>query len=139
MRLSDLLLRLNAAHQETRKSDEQLEARIQSFELAARMQLEAPEAFDVSKEPKKILDLYGPEVKNSGSFTHSALLARRLVQRGVRVVQIMHRGWDQHGSLPEQLTNQTKDTDRGTFALAGRGGCRRPQSAASANSTSGSK
>jgi hypothetical protein len=112
----DTLVKLNQKNFD-RLHDPETQTRISQYEMAFRMQTSVPELVDISKEPQSVLDMYGPDVKNSGSFTHSALLARRLVQRGVRVVQIMHRGWDQHGSLPEQLTNQTKDTDRGTFAL----------------------
>ena len=76
-----------------------------------------PELVDLSSEPKHILDLYGPDVTKPGTFANSALLARRLVERGVRVVQILHRGWDQHGNLPVALTNQCVDTDQATAAL----------------------
>ena len=64
-----------------------------------------------------MLELYGPEVKKPGSFAASALLARRLVERGVRVVQILHRGWDQHDNLPKDITSQCQDTDQPTAAL----------------------
>src|SRR5204863_3123053 len=80
-------------------------------------QTSVPELVDLSREAPETFDLYGPDVQRSGSFTHSALMARRLVERGVRVVQIMHRGWDQHGSLPAQIGNQCKDTDQGVGAL----------------------
>src|SRR4051794_19816900 len=81
------------------------------YEMAFRMQTSVPDLVDLSKETRETLDLYGPEVSKPGSFAHSALLARRLVERGVRVVQVLHRGWDQHGDLPKQLGNQCKDTD----------------------------
>jgi hypothetical protein len=97
--------------------DPEIQTRISQYEMAFRMQTSVPELVDLSQEPQAVLDLYGPEVKKSGSFAHSALMARRLVERGVRAVQIMHRGWDQHGSLPSQLGNQCKDTDQGTGAL----------------------
>jgi hypothetical protein len=112
----DALAKLNQRSYE-RLGDPEIQTRISQYEMAFRMQTSVPELVDISREPASVLEMYGPEVHNGGSFTHSALLARRLVQRGVRVVQIMHRGWDQHGSLPQQLTNQTKDTDRGTAAL----------------------
>jgi uncharacterized protein (DUF1501 family) len=85
--------------------------------MAFRMQRSVPELTDLSGEPKSVLDLYGPEATKPGTFAHSALLARRLVERGVRVVQVLHRGWDQHSSLPQQLGNQCKDTDQATAAL----------------------
>jgi uncharacterized protein (DUF1501 family) len=85
--------------------------------MAFRMQKSVPDLTDLSKEPAKVLDMYGPEVKKPGSFAASALLARRLVERGVRVVQILHRGWDQHGSLPKDIRSQCLDTDQPTAAL----------------------
>jgi hypothetical protein len=100
-----------------RMGDPEIQTRIAQYEMAFRMQASVPELVELSNEPQSVLDLYGPEVKKSGTFAHSALMARRLVERGVRVVQIMHRGWDQHGSLPAQLRNQCIDTDRGTGAL----------------------
>ena len=92
--------------------DPETQTRIAQYEMAFRMQTSVPELTDLSKEPQATLDLYGPEVKKPGTFAHSALLARRLVERGVRVVQILHRGWDQHGNLPQRLGNQCKDTDQ---------------------------
>jgi hypothetical protein len=97
--------------------DPEIQTRISQYEMAFRMQTSVPELTDISGESQSTLDLYGEKVKQSGSFAHSALLARRLVERGVRVVQIMHRGWDQHFTLPYQLGNQCKDTDQGVAAL----------------------
>ena len=91
--------------------------RIAQYEMAFRMQTSVPELVDLSKEPAKVLESYGPEVHKPGSFAASALLARRLVERGVRVVQILHRGWDQHGNLPSEIRSQCKDTDQPTAAL----------------------
>ncbi len=97
--------------------DPEIQTRIAQYEMAFRMQTSVPELVDLSTEPQSVLDLYGPEVSKSGSFTHSALMARRLVERGVRSVQIMHRGWDQHGALPTHIRKQSADTDRGVGAL----------------------
>jgi len=97
--------------------DPEIQTRISQYEMAFRMQTSVPELVDLSREPQAILDLYGPDVKNSGSFAHSSLMARRLVERGVRVVQIMHRGWDVHGDLPNALRKQCMDTDQGVGAL----------------------
>ncbi|MDB6069296.1 MAG: hypothetical protein JWL81_467, partial [Verrucomicrobiales bacterium] len=97
--------------------DPEIQTRISQYEMAFRMQTSVPELVDLSREPQSVLDLYGAEVKNSGSFAHSSLMARRLVERGVRVVQIMHRGWDMHGNLPGMLRTQSKDTDQGVGAL----------------------
>ncbi|HEV3440575.1 MAG TPA: DUF1501 domain-containing protein [Gemmata sp.] len=91
--------------------------RISQYEMAFRMQMSVPELTDLSKEPEKVLDSYGPEVRKPGSFAASALLARRLVERGVRAVQILHRGWDQHSGLPGEIRSQCRDTDQPTAAL----------------------
>ena len=115
-RMLDGLGRLNALGFEHYR-DPEIQTRIAQYEMAFRMQSSVPELTDLSRESAETLALYGDDVKNPGSFTHAALLARRLVERGVRVVQIMHRGWDQHGSLPKQLGNQCRDTDRATAAL----------------------
>ncbi|MCY2949031.1 MAG: DUF1501 domain-containing protein [Planctomycetota bacterium] len=100
-----------------RYHDPEIQNRINQYEMAYRMQASVPELTDLSNEPQHILDMYGPAVKNPGSFAHSAIMARRLVERGVRVVQLLHRGWDQHGNLPRELGNQCKDTDQPTAAL----------------------
>ena len=97
--------------------DPEIETRISQYEMAFRMQRSVPDLSDISSEPQSVLDLYGPDVTKNGSFANSALLARRLVERGVRAVQLLHRGWDQHNDLPRQLTNQCRDTDQGTAAL----------------------
>jgi Protein of unknown function (DUF1501) len=97
--------------------DPETQTRIAQYEMAFRMQSSVPELVDISDETETTLALYGPDVKKPGTFAHSALLARRLVERGVRVIQIAHRGWDQHGGLPHQLGNQCRDTDQGTAAL----------------------
>jgi uncharacterized protein (DUF1501 family) len=85
--------------------------------MAFRMQASVPELVDLAQETAATLEMYGPKVSQPGSFAHSAIMARRLVERGVRLVQIMHRGWDQHGSLPYQLGNQCLDTDQPCAAL----------------------
>ena len=112
----DALAKLNQRSYE-KFGDPEIQTRIAQYEMAFRMQRSVPELVDLSKEPQPVLDLYGPSVKSPGTFAHSALLARRLVERGVRVVQILHRGWDQHGNLPVALTNQCVDTDQATAAL----------------------
>jgi len=100
-----------------RFGDPEVQTRIAQYEMAFRMQRSIPDLVDLSGEPSHVLDLYGPDVKRPGSFTHSALLARRMLERGVRAVQILHRGWDQHDNLPTALANQCKDTDQATAAL----------------------
>lgn len=115
-RMLDALEQLNQRAFE-RFGDPETQTRIAQYEMAFRLQSSVPELTDIADEPQNVLDLYGPDVHRTGSFAHSALLARRLVERGVRVVQLFHRGWDQHGGLPGQLGNQCKDTDQGTAAL----------------------
>ena len=97
--------------------DPDIQTRISQYEMAYRLQSSVPELTDLSKESQAVLDMYGPDVKKPGSYASSALLARRLVERGVRFVQIMHRGWDSHSDLPAQLGGQCKDTDQPVAAL----------------------
>jgi hypothetical protein len=111
----DLLAKLNGKHQAERQNDPQLEARIQSFELAYRMQSEASDAFDTSKEPKHILEAYGP-----GEQARSLLLARRLIERGVRFVQVSHgniQPWDSHDDLEVNHKRLAGQTDKAIAAL----------------------
>jgi hypothetical protein len=112
----DALARFNQLEQ-ARHGDPETLTRIAQYEMAFRMQTSVPELTDFSSESQATLDLYGPAVKEPGSFAASCLLARRLAERNVRVVQINHRGWDQHGTLPEHLRIQCLDTDRGCYAL----------------------
>jgi uncharacterized protein (DUF1501 family) len=100
-----------------RHGDPETMTRIGQYEMAFRMQTSVPELTDFSNESEATLEMYGPDVKVPGSFAASCLLARRLAERNVRVVQINHRGWDQHGTLPEHLKIQCLDTDRGCYAL----------------------
>ena len=85
--------------------------------LAYRMQTSVPELSDVSKEPPHILDLYGPDARKPGTYAANCLLARRLAERGVRFIQLFHRGWDQHRKLPSQIAGQCRDTDQPSAAL----------------------
>jgi hypothetical protein len=91
--------------------------RVEQYELAFRMQTAVPNLTDISKEPKHILDMYGPDVNRPGSFARNCLLARRLIERDVRFVQLYHMGWDQHGNLPTKLPKQCHDTDQASAAL----------------------
>ena len=97
--------------------DPDIQTRISQYEMAYRMQSSVPELTDLARESKATKELYGSRVDTPGSFSRSALLARRLVERGVRMVQILHRGWDSHGNLPHELGNQCKDTDQAIGAL----------------------
>ena len=97
--------------------DPEIATRIAQYEMAFKMQASVPELADLSDESQQTLDLYGPQVKEPGTFAHNCLLARRLVERGVRCVQLMHAGWDQHNSLTTELYTQCKDTDQPSAAL----------------------
>ena len=97
--------------------DPEISTRIAQYEMAYRMQSAVPELADLSSEPKHILDLYGPDVHKPGTFAANCLLARRLVERDVRFVQIFIRGWDQHGNIAGDLPNQCRDIDQGSAAL----------------------
>jgi hypothetical protein len=99
------------------KGDPEIETRISQYELAFRMQTSVPELTDLSDEPDHVLDMYGPQVRERGTFAHNCLMARRLVERGTRCVQVMHAGWDQHNSLTTELYTQCKDTDQPSAAL----------------------
>ncbi|MBU6237757.1 MAG: DUF1501 domain-containing protein, partial [Planctomycetes bacterium] len=112
----DALQKLNVQTQ-SQYGDPETATRIAQYEMAFRMQASVPELTDIQSETKETLEMYGPAVSDPGSFAHSALLARRLVERGVRVVQLLHRGWDQHGDLPRQLGNQCRQTDQPIAAL----------------------
>ncbi len=111
----DAIKRLNQKHLDV-VGDPEIATRINSFEMAYRMQSSAPELMDLSKEPKHILEMYGAEPGKS-SFANTCLLARRLVERGVRFVQIFHEAWDQHGNLTKDLKKNCQDTDRPCAAL----------------------
>ncbi|MBL9152736.1 MAG: DUF1501 domain-containing protein [Verrucomicrobiales bacterium] len=114
--LLDALGRLNAKTLE-RYGDPETQTRIAQYEMAFRMQTSVPDLVDLSGESQATLDLYGPEVKKMGSYASSAILARRLIERGVRVVQILHRGWDQHNNLPKLIKGQCLDVDQATAGL----------------------
>ena len=92
-------------------------ARIDAYEMAFRMQTSVPELTDISKESPATLDAYGPEVRKPGTYAANCLLARRLLERDVRFVQLFHRGWDQHIAIARQLPNQCHDIDQPTAAL----------------------
>jgi hypothetical protein len=98
--------------------DPEINTRIAQYEMAFKMQTSVPELTDLSKEPKAILDKYGIDESGiDGGFARNCLLARRMVERGVRFVQLMHRGWDQHSDLPKQIRGQCRDVDKPSAAL----------------------
>ncbi|MDB4272069.1 DUF1501 domain-containing protein, partial [bacterium] len=98
-------------------ADPEIATRIKSYELAYRMQTSVPELTDFSDEPEHILNMYGPNVKKRGSYAYNCLMARRLAERDVRFVQLFHMGWDQHFTLPKQISGQCEDTDQPSAAL----------------------
>ena len=97
--------------------DAEIESRIAQYEMAFRMQTSIPEVADISGESEHVLKMYGEDVKKPGSFAANCLQARRLVERGVRFIQLYHPGWDQHGGLPGGLRNQCRETDQASAAL----------------------
>ena len=97
--------------------DPEIETRIAQYEMAYRMQTSVPELMDLSKEPESVFELYGPDARKPGTYAANCLLARRLAERGVRFIQLYHRGWDQHGNLPRDIALQCKGTDQPTAAL----------------------
>jgi hypothetical protein len=97
--------------------DPEIETRVAQYEMAYRMQTSVPELMDLSKEPDRTFDMYGPESRKPGSYAANCLLARRLAERDVRFIQLYHRGWDQHNDLPRDLALQCKGTDQPTAAL----------------------
>jgi hypothetical protein len=111
----DAIKTLNQKHLDV-VGDPEISTRINSFEMAYRMQTSAPELMDISKEPKEILDMYGAE-PGKMSFANNCLLARRLVERGVRCVELFHEAWDQHGNLVADLRKNCLRTDQASAAL----------------------
>jgi uncharacterized protein (DUF1501 family) len=115
-RVLDDVAELNRLKQE-QFADPEIATRTEAYELAFRMQASLPELADFRQEETATLAAYGPEVNKPGSYAYNCLLARRMAERGVRFVQLFHRGWDQHVSLPKQITAQCRDTDQPTAAL----------------------
>jgi hypothetical protein len=97
--------------------DPEIATRISQYEMAYKMQTSVPELTDLSTEPQSVLEMYGPDVKKQGSYAYNCIMARRLIERGVRFVQLMHAGWDQHRNLNTQLKIQCTDVDAPSAAL----------------------
>ncbi len=112
----DDLARLNQLRYQD-VADPAISTRISQYELAYKMQASVPELSDISQEPQHVLDLYGPQVKERGTFAYNCLMARRLIERGSRFVQLMQAGWDQHTSITTELYTQCKDTDQPSAGL----------------------
>src|ERR1700685_2761948 len=115
-RMLDALGELN--HFENEKlGDPETRVRIAQYEMAFRMQTSVPDLTDISKEPESTFKLYGEAARKGGTFANCCLMARRMMERDVRFVQVYHRGWDVHGDLPEVLPSQCRDIDQGAAAL----------------------
>jgi len=97
--------------------DPEILSRVAQYEMAYRMQTSVPDLTDLSKEPEKTFERYGPDARKPGTFAFNCILARRLLERGVRFIQLFHRGWDQHGDLPKNIAKQCLDTDQPSAAL----------------------
>ncbi len=97
--------------------DPEVATRIAQYEMAFRMQTSVPELADLSKEPESTFELYGPDARKPGSYAANCILARRLAERGVRFIQLFHRGWDQHSNLPKEIKGQCVQTDQPSAAL----------------------
>jgi hypothetical protein len=113
--LNDLAV-LNERHAQL-TGDPEIEARIAQYEMAYRMQTSVPGLMDMSDEPEEVFEMYGPESRQPGTYAANCLLARRMIERDVRCIQLFHRGWDQHNSLVTHLANQCRDTDQASAAL----------------------
>src|ERR1051326_6623689 len=97
--------------------DPEITTRIAQYEMAYKMQASVPELTDLSKEPESTFELYGPDSRKPGSYAANCILARRLAERGVRFIQLFHRGWDQHNNLPREIRKQCLETDQPSAAL----------------------
>ncbi|PSR55485.1 sulfatase [Adhaeribacter arboris] len=112
----DYLTQLNKLQNES-WGDPEVNARMAQYEMAFRMQTSVPEVMDTSHEPDEVFELYGPESRDKGTYAANCLLARKLLEKDVRFVQLYHQGWDHHGSLPKGMDKQCKQIDRATAGL----------------------
>jgi Protein of unknown function (DUF1501) len=112
----DYLKKINQLQNET-IGDPEIEARINQYEMAFRMQTSVPEVMDIAGESDEVFDLYGPTSRDQGTFAANCLLARKLLEKDVKFVQLYHQGWDQHGGLPKGIESQCLATDQATAGL----------------------
>jgi len=112
----DYLTRLNKL-QNSAYGDPEVDARIAQYEMAYRMQTSVPDVMSVVNEPDEVFDLYGPDSRDPGTYAANCLLARKLLEKDVKFVQLYHQGWDHHGGLPAGMENQCRQTDQSTAAL----------------------
>ena len=115
-RMLEYLKQINEVQNST-YGDPEIDARIAQYEMAYRMQTSVPEVTDLSDEPEHIFELYGEDSREPGTYAANCLLARRLLEKDVKFVQLFHRGWDQHNFLPNGIKNKCKQTDQATAAL----------------------
>ncbi|SMD45286.1 Uncharacterized protein conserved in bacteria [Aquiflexum balticum DSM 16537] len=115
-RMLDKLAELNNMNYET-FGDPEIQAKVQQYEMAFRMQTAVPEVTDIKSEPDSIIKMYGPDCLIPGTYAANCLLARKLSENGVRFVQLYHQGWDAHDNLPNQMVGQAKDVDQASAAL----------------------
>ncbi len=115
-RMLDALGQLNEIESD-KLADPETRVRISQYEMAFRMQASVPDLTDLSKEPESTFTMYGDDARKGGTFANCCLMARRMMERNVRFVQIYHRGWDVHSALPEVLPSQCRDVDQGAWAL----------------------
>ncbi len=115
-RMLDTVAQINHIRHEA-FGDPEIDTRIAQYEMAYRMQASVPHLMDLSDEPAHTFELYGPDSRKPGTYAANCLLARRLAERGVRFIQLYHRGWDQHFDLPRDITLQCKGVDQGSAAL----------------------
>jgi hypothetical protein len=115
-RMLDKLAELNHMNYET-FGDPEIQAKVQQYEMAFRMQTAVPEVTDIKSEPDSIIKMYGPDCLIPGTYAANCLLARKLSENGVRFVQLYHQGWDAHDNLPNQMVGQAKDVDQASAAL----------------------
>ncbi len=115
-RMLDALARLHE-EQSRKVLDPEINQRMAQYEMAYRMQTAVPETLDISKEPDYIFDMYGEESRKPGTFAANCLLARKLIEKDVKFVQLYHQGWDQHGNLPNDIKVMTKSVDQASAAL----------------------
>ncbi len=97
--------------------DPEVDNRLAQFEMAYRMQTSVPDVMDISGEPDEVFEMYGPDSRDSGTYAANCLLARKLLEKDVKFIQLYHQGWDQHGNLPGSISNQCRQTDQATAAL----------------------
>jgi hypothetical protein len=115
-RMLDAVAQLNRKREQA-FGDPEIDTRLAQYEMAYRMQTSVPSLMDLSNEPDHIFEMYGPDSRKAGTYAANCLLARRLAERGVRFIQLYHRGWDQHNDLPRDIQLQAKGTDQPSAAL----------------------